>query len=90
MKTIELSDDRFEQIRLQAVAAGYQDVAAYLEALAADAAFDASCGMNEEQTRASAAECDAAVDRLKQHGGGTEFAAAWRTLGHEFGFKPRP
>lgn len=87
MKTIEISEERFEQIRKQALASGYEDVADYLDALVEDAAFDPRGGMTDAQLHQSAAECDAIIDRTKRDGGGKEFGSAWQELGKEFGFK---
>ena len=85
MQSIELTDDQFQIIAKQATAAGYQDVAAYVEALAKDAAFDPRCDMNDEELRQSAAECDAIIERMKSEGG-HDARTALSTLGKKYGF----
>lgn len=85
MQTIQLSDAQFEKIAEQAAAAGFADVAAYVEALAEDAAFDPRCGMTDEELRQSAAECDAINERMKTEGG-HDARQALTALGKKFGF----
>lgn len=88
MPTIDIPDDRYAQLTEQAAAAGFEDVGEYLQSLADDAAFDPRCGMSDEEIAASAAECDAIVDRMKREGGGRPAQEAWAELGEKMGFKP--
>jgi len=88
MKNIPVNDDQYQKLAEQADASGFADVTAFVEALAADAAFDTSFGMNEAELRQSAAECDAALADLKQTGGGHDAHEALLGLGRELGFPP--
>lgn len=86
MQTIQLDDAKYQKINEQAVAAGYEDVAAYLEDLAEDAAFDPRCGMSDDEIRASAAKCDAIAGRMEA-GNERDAREALTELGNKFGFK---
>ncbi len=88
MKNIPVNDDQYQRLTEQADASGFADITAFVEALAADAASDTSFGMNENQLRQSAAECDAAIAYLKQNGGGRDAREALLGLGQELGFQP--
>lgn len=85
MQAIHLDDAKYQKISEQAAAAGYHDVAAYLEALAEDAAFDPRCGMSDDELRQSAAECDAIIERMKAEGG-HDARTALPALGKKYGF----
>jgi len=85
MASIEFSEAKFRQLSEQAAAAGYSDVAAFVEALADEAAFDPRCGMTDELLRQSAAECDRINETMKA-GGGQDAREAFAKLGEEFGF----
>jgi hypothetical protein len=85
MQSIQLSDAQFEKIAEQAAAAGFVDVAAYVETLVEDAAFDPRCGMTDEEFRQSAAECNAINERMKSEGG-LDSRQAFATLGKKYGF----
>lgn len=86
MQTIQLNDDKYQKISEQATAAGFQDVAAYIEALAEQAAFDPRCGMSDDELRASAAKCDEIAQRMEA-GEERDARNALTELGNKFGFK---
>lgn len=88
MQTIELEDAQYLKIREQAAAAGYQEVGAYLETLADDAAFDPRCGMSEAEMRESAAHCDSIAKRMEV-GQERDAHEALTELGNKFGFVTR-
>lgn len=86
MQTIQLNDDKYQKLSEQAAAAGYENVGAYIEALAEDAAFDPRCGMSDDELRASAAECDAIAKRMEA-GNEHDARQALTSLGDKLGFK---
>ncbi len=86
MASIELPDDQFAKLSEQASAAGFINVATYLQSLADEAAFDLKCGMTDEELRQSAAECDRINEEMKE-GGGHDAREALSELGKKFGFK---
>ncbi|TWT89057.1 hypothetical protein Mal64_25490 [Pseudobythopirellula maris] len=86
MATIEFSDAHFQQLTAQAAAAGYADVSAYLKTLVEDAAFDARCGMSEEQLRESAADC-AQIDGRMRDAEGHEAKEALNQIAQRRGLK---
>jgi hypothetical protein len=89
MHTIQIPDAKFEKLCEQATAAGFEDVVAYIEALANEAAFDPRCGMTDEEPRQSAAQCNSINERMKA---GAEWNAreALTELGDKFGFSNPP
>lgn len=86
MPTIEIPDEQFTKLTEQAAAAGFEDVAEYVQSLAADAAFDPRCGMTDEDLRQSAAECRLINERMKAVGG-HEAREALAELGRKYGLK---
>lgn len=85
MQTIQFNDAKYQEINEQAVAAGYQDVAAYLQSLAENAAFDPRCGMSDDEIKASAAKCDTIARRMEA-GDERDAREALTELGDKFGF----
>ena len=88
MPTIQIPDAQFQRLTEQATAAGYEDVAVYIEKLLSEPALDPRCGLSEEELRQSAVECDEALARMKREGGGLDFREAWLEMGQKMGFKP--
>ncbi len=81
---IHIPDEKYQLLSEQAAAAGFENVAAYVEALAEDAAFDARCGMSDKELRQSAADCNRINERMKVEGG-RDAHEALTELGHRFG-----
>lgn len=88
MHTIQIPDAKFEQLSEQASAAGFEDVVAYIEALANGAAFNPRCGMSDEELRQNATECNSINERMKA-GDERDAPGALAELGKKFGFKTR-
>jgi hypothetical protein len=85
MHTIQIPDAKFEKLSEQATAAGFEDVVAYIEALANEADFDPRCGMSDEELRQSAAQCNSINERMKA-GAERNAREALTELGDQFGF----
>lgn len=86
MPTIEIPDEQFTKLSDQAAAAGFEDVAEYIQSLAAEAAFDPRSGMMEVELRQSAAECRQINERMKA-AGGRDAREALAKLGQKYGLK---
>jgi len=85
MQSIELPDAKYQKLSQQAAAAGYDDVAAFVEALADEAAFDPRCEMTDAELRQSAAECNRINEAMKA-GAGHDAREALQKLGNELGY----
>lgn len=85
MHTIQMPDDQFKKLSEQAAAAGFTDIAAYIKTLVDEAAFDARCGMSDDEIRQSAEECRRIHAEMKA-GAGRDANEAFTELGRKFGF----
>ena len=70
MRNIQLPDDQYDKLAAVAQAAGYEDVAAFVSALAGDAVEDPRGTLNEDELAASLAmirdsEADIAAGRTQ-------------------------
>lgn len=82
---IDIPNDDYQKLVSKATAAGYDDVAAFVIALAGDQLRDPRGELDDAQLRASAAECEERHADV-QAGRGRDFREAMLQLGRERGF----
>ena len=66
---IEIPNDQYEKLTVVANAAGFSNVAAFVESLAEIPTIDTRGELSEEERRVSAAECDQAIFEFAASGG---------------------
>lgn len=85
---ISIPDDQYKKLSQRAVAAGYSDVPALIEALAEEPLDDPRGRLTEEKLRQSAAELAAAETSIEA-GQGIDAELAMQQIAHKHGLNLR-
>jgi hypothetical protein len=82
---INIPQDQYDKLTQLAIAAGHEDVPAFIASLAAEPAADPRGTMNDTELRASAAACKRGIAEVNA-GRGSDFRDAMLEIGRERGF----